>query len=236
MKQTVGLALLVATLAGCSGTAEEGSGGTVSEAETEVARYEPAEDFANGTPGYAAADAETVEMDELSGGTQRTKFRTNDAIGDVYDYYSFVLGERGYTLNHFGLTAENSAGEQLGRFTVRDSNDGLSRFEMLTDAEMINTPGADMAVDVPAFPGVDPADVTVEEGMGYANKITFAAEAPAADILAFYRSAFAENGYTVSRLAMRAIDETEQMPNLNIVVGEPFGGDHATQVELQAYE
>ncbi|MGJ8536248.1 MAG: hypothetical protein ACSHW2_03780 [Parasphingopyxis sp.] len=236
MKQTMGLAVLLVTLAGCGGTAEEGSGGTGSEPAAEVASYEPAEDFANGTPGYAAADADTVEMDELSGGTQRTKFRTNDAIGDVYDYYAFVLGERGYTLNHFGLTAENSAGEQLGRFTVRDSNDGLSRFEMLTNAEMVNTPGADMAVDVPAFPGVDPADVTFEEGMGYTHEITFAAEASAADILAFYRSAFAENGFTVSRLAMRAIDETGQMPNLNIVVGEPFRGDHATEVELQAYE
>jgi hypothetical protein len=236
MKQAIGMAALLVTLAGCGGTAEEGGDSANGEPAAETASYEPAEDFANGTPGYTAADADTVEMDELSGGTQRTKFRTNDAIGDVYDYYSFVLGERGYTLNHFGLTAENSAGEQLGRFTVRDSNDGLSYFEMLTNAEMINTPGADMAVDVPAFPGVDPADVNFEEGMGYTHEITFATDASAADILAFYRSAFAENGYTISRLALRASDETGQMPNLNVIIGEPFQGDHATEVELQAYE
>ena len=236
MKQTIGMAALLVTLAGCGGTAEEGSDAANGTPATEVASYEPAEDFANGTPGYAAADPDTIEMDGLAGGPQSTKFRTNDAIGDVYDYYATVLAERGYTLNHFGLTAENSAGEQLGRFTVRDSNDGLSHFEMLTDAEMINTPGADMAVNIPAFPGVDPADVTFEEGMGYTYEINFAADAPASEILAFYRNAFEERGFTVSRLAMRLNDEADQMPNLNVVIGEPFQGDHATEVELQAFE
>ncbi len=237
MKKAIGMAALLVTLAGCGGPAEEGTGGTDGEpAAAETVSYEPAEDFENGTPGYAAAVADTIEMDELGGGTQRTKFRTDDAIADVFDYYAAVLAERGYTLNHFGLTAENSAGEQLGRFTVRDSNDGMSHFEMLTNAEMINTPGADMAVDIPAFPGVDAADVSVEPGMGYTNEISFAADAPASEVLAFYRNAFTERGFTVSRLAMRLNDEAEQMPYLNVIVGEPFSGDHATEVEVQAYE
>lgn len=101
---------------------------------------------------------------------------------------------------------------------------------------MINIAGADMAVDVPAYPGVDPADIAVEEGMGYTNDISFSAQASASDILNFYRNAFAQNGYTVSRLALRASDETGEMPNLNVIIGEPFQGGHATEVELQAYE
>lgn len=231
MRKTMMLLSAAAALGACSGDTAEGD---AQDEATEVAGEEDAAEpvvlFDNGLPEYPDFDSATLESETTILDEAQVKFETADSIEAVYDYYGEAIEAQGLAVESTQIAARASEGSGGATVDANTRSAGTEVSVLVYTGSTNSDAAANFTDGAPRYPGVAEADIEAgKAGDGERDVYRFTTSDSPAEVLAFYREAFTQNGMTISAMLARFRNAASE--TASVYARQRLGGG-ATSVTL----
>ncbi|WP_299321462.1 hypothetical protein [Parasphingopyxis sp.] len=230
MKKTIVLLCAAVALGACGGAPEGEAQDETVETEGEESAAEPVALFDNGLPEYPDFDSATLESETTILDQAQVEFETGDSIGDVYDYYLGSIEAQGLSVESTQIAATPSEGSGGATIDANTRSAGTEVSVLVYMGSTNSDPAANFTDGTPRYPGVAEADIEAgKAGDGERDVYRFTTSDSPAEVLAFYREAFTQNGMTISAMLARLRNDASE--TASVYARERLGGG-ATSVTL----